>query len=160
MFKNQYSQTTNLPATAQYFKEEVIQEILNIPAEKPDIERIQKILVWPEIDDMKIIPTEKGISNEGQVLSGLKLLVKLHLKQKVLYVADRCTQSVHAAHFDNIKNLFIIIPETIDGESTCALFAKGNLRVVPYIETVQFRMLDERCIHKCVVVLVNMEVIK
>ncbi|MGL5675364.1 MAG: hypothetical protein ACRDDX_03030 [Cellulosilyticaceae bacterium] len=160
MFKYDYSPSTTLPCCAEYFKEAVIQEIITLPQEKPDIERVQKIMVWPEIEEMKLIPTEKGVSNEGQILTGLKLLVKLRLKQKILYVADRCTQSLHAAHFDNITNLFIIVPETINCESTCALFAKGQLRVVPYVETVQFRMLDGRCIHKCVSVFVNMEVMK
>lgn len=160
MFKYDYSPSTTLPACANYFKEAVIQEIINIPSEKPDIERIQKIMVWPEIEDMKLITTEKGVSNEGQILTGLKLLVKLRLKQKILYVADRCTQSLHAAHFDNITNLFIIVPEYIGSDATCTLFAKGQLRVTPYIETVQFRMINERCVHKCVSVFLNMEVIK
>lgn len=160
MFKYDYSPTSTLPCYANYFKESIIQEIIMLPEEKPNIERIQTIMVWPEIEDMKLIPTEKGISNEGQILTGLKLLVKLSLKQKLLYVADRCTQSLHATHFDNMTNLFIIVPEVIDCEPTCALFAKGQLRVIPYIETVQFRLLDPRCIHKCVSVFVNMEVMK
>ncbi|MGL4343572.1 MAG: hypothetical protein ACRCTE_00090 [Cellulosilyticaceae bacterium] len=160
MFKYDYSPSTSMPSCAQFFKDTVVEEIISIPCEKPDMERIQKIMVWPEIEDMKLICTEKGISNEGQILTGLKLLVKLRLKQKILYVADRCTQSLHAAHFDNITNLFIIVPECIDGEATCTLFAKGQLRVVPYIETVQYRMLDSRSIHKCVAVFINMEVIK
>ncbi|MGL5675378.1 MAG: hypothetical protein ACRDDX_03100 [Cellulosilyticaceae bacterium] len=160
MFKYDYSPSSTLPCYAEYFKDTVIQEILTLPSEKPDIERIQNIMVWPQIEDIKLIPTEKGVSNEGQVLTGLKLLVKLRLKQKVLYVADRCTQSLHAAHFDNITNLFIVVPETINCESICTLFAKGQLRVIPYIETVQFRMLDSRTIYKCVSVFVNMEVLK
>lgn len=149
------SSSNLMPDNIKYFKEEIISEILEIPVQKPDMEIIKDILVWPEVVSTKLIETEVGKSNEGQYLSGYKLVVEIKLNQKVIYVADEKTQSVHGAHFENMKSMFIIIPEEIGGESACDLFRADKLQVVPYVESIKFRMLDNRRIHKCVMLLVN-----
>lgn len=150
-FRPDYSPNQTLPEEVSYFKEEIINEILSIPCQKPDMERLLKTLVDVTVEDKKLIKTEKGLSNEGQALTGYKLVVKLRIKEKITYVADECTQSVHAAHYETIKNLFIIVPEVIDGENVCNLIKKGRLSITPYVECVESRMLDCRTIHKCVV---------
>lgn len=155
MFQDNYSPNLTLPENAEYFKEELIKELLVIPDAKPDIENILDILVWVDVIEYKLITTEKGTANSGQNLSGLKLVVKIRLKEKVMYVADRCTQSVHAAHYETIKSLFIILPEKIDGMDTCKLVKRKQLKVIPYVEAVCFRKLNERCIQKCVMLLVE-----
>ncbi|MGL4990671.1 MAG: hypothetical protein ACRCYE_05120 [Sarcina sp.] len=156
-FRTDYSPNQSMPKEMEYFKEEIINEILTIPEQKPDMERLLKTLVDVTVEDKKLIKTEKGLSNEGQILTGYKLIVKLRIKEKVTYVADHCTQSVHAAHYETIKNLFIIIPETIDGEDVCVLLKRGKLKVTPYLECVESRMLDERTIHKCVMLIVDVK---
>lgn len=157
MFNQNYSPSQALPLTAKYFKEEVINEILEIPEEKPDMERVLDAIVWPEIESYKLIETEKGLSNEGQNLSGLKLLVKLRLKEKITYVANYCSQPVHAAHFESVKTMFVVLPEVIDNQKTCILLKKGKLAITPYIECVEVRMLNERLLQKCVMVFLNVE---
>ncbi|WP_373601621.1 hypothetical protein, partial [Paraclostridium bifermentans] len=137
MLNQNHSPSQTLPLEAKYFKEEIINEILEIPKEKPDIENILNTLVWPEIESFKIIETEKGISNEGQNLTGFKLLVKVKLNEKITYVADHCSQPVHAAHFESVKTMFVVLPEMIDGEKTCVLLNKGKLSIMPYIECVE-----------------------
>ncbi|MGL5066533.1 MAG: hypothetical protein ACRC6T_01720 [Sarcina sp.] len=156
-FRSDFSPNQSIPEYSKYFKEEIINEILAIPCQKPDMERLLKTLVDVTVEDKKLIKTEKGLSNEGQILTGYKLVVKLRIKEKITYVADHCTQSVHAAHFETIKNLFIIIPEEIDGEDICKIFKKGRLSITPYVECVESRMLDERTIHKCVMLLVDVK---
>ncbi|MEF9934297.1 MAG: hypothetical protein RR539_05475 [Clostridium sp.] len=156
-FRQDYSPNQSLPQNVKYFKEEIINEILTIPDQKPDMERVLKALVSVNVESIKLIETEKGISNEGQNLTGYKLIVKLRIKEKLTYVADRCTQPVHAAHYENVKSLFVILPETIDGERTCDLIKRNKLNVVPYVECVEARMLDERHVHKCVMLFVNVE---
>ncbi|MGL4990547.1 MAG: hypothetical protein ACRC57_05160 [Sarcina sp.] len=156
-FRSDYSPNQNMPEEVKYFKEEIINEILVIPSQKPDMERFLKALVDITVEDKKLIKTEKGLSNEGQILTGYKLIIKLRIKEKITYVADECTQSVHAAHFETIKNLFIIMPEKIDDEDVCKLLKRGKLSVTPYVECVESRMLDERTIHKCVMFLVEVK---
>ncbi|WP_024615452.1 hypothetical protein [Clostridium sp. Ade.TY] len=156
-FRSDYSPNQSLPEEVKYFKEEIINEVLTLPDKKPNMERMLKPLVSISVEDKKLIKTEKGLSNEGQNLTGWKLVVKLRIKEKITYVADRCTQSVHAAHYETIQNLFIILPEKIDGELVCDLFKKSKLSITPYVECVEARMLDNRSIHKCVMLLVDVK---
>lgn len=147
-----------LPKESSYFKEDMVCEILSIPAQKPDMERVLDVMVWPEIVDMKLVETPKGRSFEGQYLSGAKLVVELNLKEKVTYVANEPTQSAHAAHYETLKSLFVILPETVNGKKTCDLFRANRVTVTPYIEDVCARMLDSRTIHKCVMVFLDVKI--
>lgn len=121
------------------------------------MERLLNTLVSVSVESTKLIRTEKGLSNEGQNLSGYKLLVKLRLREKVMYVADRCTQPVHASHYEDIQNFFVILPETIDNVTVCDLYKYGKLLVTPYVECVETRMLDPRHVHKCVMLLIDVK---
>ena len=147
-----------LPETALYFKEDIVTEILAIPPQKPNIERVLDILVWPEVENIKLIDTPVGMSNEGQFLSGLKLIVEVRLKEKVTYVADEPTQSVHAAHYETLTSMFVILPTEIDGRDTCDLVRSNRINITPYIEAVNFRALDCRHIHKCVMIFLNVNI--
>lgn len=144
-----------VPEKAKYFKEEAINEVLVIPPEKPNIERILDVLVWSQVENIKLVETEVGYSVEGQRLSGYKVVIELRIKEKITYVADEVSQSVHAAHFESLKSTFVVIPKEIDGIPTCNLVRAGKLNVTPYIEFVQTRLLDCRKIHKCVMIFVD-----
>ncbi|AOR23340.1 hypothetical protein [Clostridium taeniosporum] len=146
-----------LPTTAKYFKEEIFSEILTIPEQKPDMERILKVLVSPEIVDINLVETEVGYSNEGQNLTGYKLVVELNIKEKITYVANEKTQSVHAAHFENMKSIFVVIPKEINGQDVCELVRANRISVTPYIEAAKATMLDCRRIHKCVMLFVDVK---
>ncbi|MDK2802375.1 MAG: DUF3794 domain-containing protein [Oscillospiraceae bacterium] len=154
-FKNQSSYSTKLPKTSSYFKEETVSETLTIPSQKPDMERILDIMVWAEIENYKLIETEIGKSYEGQNLTGYKLIVEVSLKEKVTYVADRPEQSVHAAHFETLKSMFIILPKEINGKNICNLVDSKAISVTPYIEAVHAKMINARTLHKCVLLLVD-----
>lgn len=155
-----YTPTMQMPETVKYFKEELICELLPIPSQKPDMERILNVMVWPEIKKLTIVETQKGVSNEGQQLGGIKLIAEVLLKEKLKYVADRPEQPVHAVHYDTLKSIFIILPEQIDGVKVCELLKLGKLKVVPYIEAVYSRMLDKRNAHKCVMMLLDVKINK
>lgn len=143
------------PIDPKYFKEEAICEVLTIPCEKPDMERILDIKVWPEIESIRSVETQEGFSIEGQRLSGVKLVVEVRLKEKVTYVADEITQTVHAAHYETLKSMFVIVPPRINEKEVCNLIKTERLNVVPYVEDVDWRMLDCRKIHKCVMLFLN-----
>lgn len=155
---NSCSQSTILPKNVLYFKEELVTEILTIPPQKPDMERILDIMVWPEIVNIKLIDTQVGKSNEGQYLSGAKLVIEVNLKEKVTYVACEPTQSVHAAHYETMKSIFVVVPTIVGGRDICDLVRADRVQVVPYIEATKFRMLDTRNIHKCVLLLLDVTI--
>lgn len=148
----------SLPDTAKYFKEEIVCEILSIPRQKPDMERLLNVMVWPEVVNVNLVETPKGRSFEGQYLSGVKLVVEINLKEKITYVANEPTQSAHAAHYETLKSMFVVLPEVVDGKEICDLLRTGRLAITPYVEEVCARMLDTRTIHKCVMLFLDVKI--
>lgn len=160
MFKSNYTPNLELPREVKFFKEELVCELLPIPEEKPEMERVLDVMVWPEVKRIDVVKTEKGQSNEGQQLGGVKLIVEILLKEKLMYVANRCDQPVHAVHYDTLKSIFVILPEEIDGRKVCELIRLNKIQVIPYIEKVYARMLDDRNVHKCVLLLADVKINK
>ena len=154
-----YTVQNALPQISKYFKEVSLCEIFELPPQKPDIKTILDILVWPEIEDISVVDTIKGTSYEGQKLSGTKLIVNIRLKQKIIYVADNDEQSVHAAHFEELKSVFIIVPDVVNGRNICELAKFDKINVIPFIESVYKRKLNSRSIHKCVLLILDAKIL-
>lgn len=157
IFRGMCTPTNVLPKNTKYFKEEEVTEILTIPCQKPDMENLLSVIVSPEIENIRLIDTEVGKSNEGQVLTGKKLVIELRIREKITYVADEITQSVHAAHYETLKSFFVIVPEEIDGKDVCDLIRANRVTVTPFVETVQTRMLDKRNIFKCLLIFIDVK---
>lgn len=136
-----------LPHHMTSFKQFTVQENLTIPIAKPDIEQIVRVMAEASITSTKIIKTPVGISLEGQKLTGWKLIVEGILHQKIEYVADEPTQSVHAAHFKIPFSTFIVLP--------CSIKNDMVETVVPYIEDIYVKQLDKRHIFKNITLLLD-----
>ncbi|WP_461204785.1 DUF3794 domain-containing protein [Clostridium sp. DL1XJH146] len=121
-------------------KEFNVQETLDIPSAKPDIEQIVKIKSELVITNTKVIKTPVGVSLDEQILTGWKVIVEGELRQTVQYVADETTQPVHGAHFDVPISIFIVLPPDFN-EETC-------VNVEGYIEDIYAEMLNKRQIFK------------
>lgn len=136
-----------LPDNPVNFKQLSIQETLSIPTAKPDVEQIVSVVAEINIKNTSVINTPTGTSTEGQKLTGKKLIVEGVISQKVEYVADEPTQSVHAAHFSVPFSTFIVLPET---------FELGTMvEVIGYIEDIFVQLLDKRTIFKNVTILLD-----
>lgn len=137
----------DLPTEMESFKQLTVQENLTIPAAKPDIEQIIRVMAEASITSTKIIETPIGKSIEGQILTGRKIIIEGMLNQKIEYVADEPTQSVHAAHFKIPFSTFIVLPENFDVGTV--------VTIVPYIEDIFAKQLDKRNIFKNVTFLLH-----
>ncbi|MFI3174033.1 MAG: hypothetical protein R3Y53_02380 [Bacillota bacterium] len=155
---NQNFQGSTLPTDSAIFKQEIINEVQALNEKNPPMERLLGTVISVDIDGIEFIETEVGISNEGQKLTGTKLLVKLRLQEKTTYVGDHKTQPVHAEYFESRRNFFVILPEKIDGLDFCEY--QDRLIVTPYIEDVETRMLDDRHLQKCIMIFIDVRVSK
>lgn len=136
-----------LPDKPTSFKQLTVQENLTIPSVKPDVEQIVRVLAEVKIITTRVIKTPVSVSAEGQILTGWKLVVEGELLQKLEYVADEPTQSVHAAHFRVPFSTYIVLPED---------FSEGSIvAVTPYIEDIYIQQLDKRHLFKNVVLFIN-----
>lgn len=140
-------ESSQLPTHMTAFKQFTVQENLTIPDAKPDIEQIVRVMAEASITSTKIIKTPTGTSLEGQNLTGWKLIVEGILHQKIEYVADEPTQSVHAAHFKIPFSTFIVLP--------CSITTDMLATVVPYIEDIYAKQLDKRHIFKNITLLLD-----
>lgn len=93
-----------------------------------------------EIIDLNLIETICGVSYEGKILTGKKLIVNGFLKQFVEYVALNSEQSVHAAEFNIPFSTFIIVPKNFVLNKT--------VNIQTYIEDIFYQLLDKRTIFK------------
>lgn len=154
----------DLPENPVYFTEIAIPETVVIPDAKPDMENLVSVAVDAEILSTRLVETAVGTSNEGQILTGYKLIVEVKLRQKIKYIADEPTQSVHAAHFEKVvSSIFVVVPTdvTIDGVTYTIqeLFEQGRLVVTPYIEDIYGVQRDKRTIFKNIVILLDVKVV-
>lgn len=137
----------NLPLNPLHFKQLSVQETLTIPAEKPDAEQIVTVSAEVVITGTTVIRTPVGTSQEGQILTGYKLVVEGKVCQQIEYVADEPTQSVHAAHFVIPFSTYIVLP---------ADFVPGTpVTVTGYIEDIFVELLCKRTIFKNVTILLD-----
>ena len=146
-----------------YFTEVAIPETVTIPDVKPNMEELLSVMVDAKIVSLRIIKTPKGTSQEGQTLSGRKLSIELQLNQKIKYIADEPTQSVHAAHFQyNVNSIWVVVPEKLmyKGHEVPieTLLLQGKLIVTPYIEDIYGEQLDKRTVFKNITILINVVV--
>jgi len=145
-----------LPENPLYFAQISIPEILTIPDQKPDMEQLVSVTVKPEIVAFHLIDTPCVKSYEGQLLSGKKLIIELNLKEIINYVADKPSQSTHAAHFEKtLKSVFVIVPKEITGIPIETLLKQNKLVVTPYIEDIFAMQRDERTVFKNITLLID-----
>lgn len=137
-----------LQSTAS-FKQITIQESMILPAAKPNIEQIVRVMAEVVIIDVKVIQTPSGNSMEGQKLTGYKAVVEGEIIQKIEYVASDTVQSVHGAHFNVLFSNFIVLPPD---------FKFGTpVTVTPYIEDIYAMQMSPRNVFKNVTILLVAE---
>lgn len=145
------------PAEIDYFKEESINKIFSLPKDKPCIESVCDVLIYPKVISKKLIRTETGFSNEGQKLTGFKLVVELAIEVKVTYVSDEPTQSIYAVHYETLKSMFIILPEYINDRPVYDLFNASRYTINPYVEHSYTKLLNDRDVQVCILMLLDVK---
>ncbi|MBW6410128.1 DUF7507 domain-containing protein [Clostridium weizhouense] len=128
------------------FKQLSIEKNIIIPSQKPDIEEINK--VDGDIDIIKCYVIETPIlkSNEGQILTGYKLIIHGILNEVIEYTAVNCEQSVHSAHYSMPFSTFIVLPEN---------YCPGNEDITTEIEDIYFNRLNSRTLFTNATILIK-----
>lgn len=138
----------NLPPPLLYFTQLSVSEIIKIPESKPDMEQLLSITADIKVISLKIANTPHSTSNEGQNLSGKKLVIELLIIQKIKYVANDPTQSVHVVHFEKIVSTFVVIPKKYCNKPVELILKRNQIEVTFYIEDILGRMIDKKTIFK------------
>lgn len=139
----------------RYFSQISSREIITIPDYMPDIEKIVSVIIDPKIISVRAISTMVGESEEGQYLSGCKLVVEIELKQKILYAADTKSQSIHVVENTILQSAYIIVPKDIEGTEMKKLLKEHRFNVKIYIEDIVIKRMDARKIFKNIFLLLE-----
>ena len=134
--------------TSNLFTQFCVTENITLPKNMPDIEHIISCVVDPEIIAIKTIDTMKGLSYEGQYLSGKKTVIEFKLKQKILYAAEYCTQSVHVIENEFFQSAYIVVPCKIEGTDPCYLIKYNYLKPKIILEDIIYNQINKRIIMK------------
>lgn len=142
----------NFTEKTNAFKEFNVEELLELPCTKPDIEQIIKVKAEINIMSIKIIKTPVALSLERQNLTGWKAIIEGEVKQVVQYVADEPYQRVHGAHFSIPFSTFIVLPPD---------FEEGDsFDIDVYIEDIFAEKVDNRKMFKNVTILIVGKIIE
>lgn len=98
-------------STYQYFKQFNKDQIICIPAQKPDMEQIVKVWAETSLINQTIVKTPVGTSLEGQTMTGYKLFVTGEIKVKYQYVSCYAEQSVHTAEGKAAFCEYVVLPQ-------------------------------------------------
>lgn len=141
--------SSDIPKSTDVFKQLFVEDTFCLPDAKPDIEQIVKVIADIEIKHTKVIKTPKGVSMEGQVLTGWKLVIEGCVKLKIQYVADEPEQPVHGAHVNIPFSTYVVLPEN---------FIVGTpVPVFGYIEDIFSMQVSPRCIFNNITLLITAE---
>lgn len=139
----------------KYFSQICTEELIEVPCSHPDIEQVVSVVVDCEVVSLKAIDTMKGISYEGQHMSGKKLAVEIKLRQKILYVAEKDTQSIHIMENNFFQSAYIVIPCLIEGTDPAFLIKHKILQCRIDVEDVFVKNIDKRKVFKNLCLLVS-----
>ncbi|GFP74492.1 SPOCS domain-containing protein [Clostridium fungisolvens] len=154
--ENSFSTSPNFDKI-KYFSQFSIEDFIDVPCSRPNLEQIISVIVEPEIISIKFINTMKGCSIEGQHLSGKKAVLGIKFKQKLLYIADEADYSVHGLQNEFITSAYVVVPELIEGTSPDFLLSHSLLKPFVEIEDTITRKLDNRKIYESLVVQVGLD---
>lgn len=145
-------------STNEYFKEEHAKQCICISSDKPDIDEIIDIFVHPEIISTKLLETKDGLSNEGQKLTGYKLLVQVKLNEKITYISNDNTQNICVVYYEVLKSIFIILPKSENGKSISDMYKFSRIVVSPTIEDCNARKLNCRTLDANTLILLQAKI--
>ncbi len=135
------------PSYSDTFKQLHIQKVSCINSSLPDIHKILRVSSKTEILNSKIINTSKGISSEGQILTGNQLIVNGDIVQNLEYITNDSNTSVQATQFIIPFSTYIILDKEYIYDS--------KLKVVPYIEDIYVEQISKRKIFTSIMMILD-----
>ncbi|MEG0857413.1 MAG: hypothetical protein RSG52_13140 [Terrisporobacter sp.] len=118
------------------FKSISIDNYFEIESGQFDIFEINDVKASAVATSYHIVKTPRSTSNEGQILSGYKLIVQGTVTQSLEYVSDYFNQGLKTSTFESIFSSYIILPKNFPIHS--------KLEVEPIIEDVYYYKIDSR----------------
>ena len=160
MFVEYIGVSQNLPNEISFFKEELVTTTFKLKEELKDVLKIISVSVDVEIKSMKLINTDVRTSNEGQRLSGKKLLVETNFKFRIKYLSDSKEKYLYLLKSSMSKVIYVVLPREYENYKIEDIARKKAIGVKIYIEDIFSKPRSNREIYIRNLVLVDVFVKK
>lgn len=133
-FINYIGVSNNLPVNISYFKEELFTLICEKKPNAKNIETIISSSIDCTISSISLLDTPIRTSNEGNKLSGKKLIVELDISYGIKYTSDLKEKFLYLLNTCTKKIIYVVVPTEINGVPIEDLLRKKKIGVKPFIE--------------------------
>ena len=144
------SQNSNVVSTSvgpNSFKQFMVSSKLPIPCSQHGVCEIINKYVDVEITNTEVIDTIRGISCEGENLTGKKVVVNGTLMERIEYIELCSDKSIKVAEYNIHFNTFIVLPENFN--------ELNNVKVDSFIEDIDMRLIDPMTLYQSVSLLLE-----
>ena len=133
------------------FKQITVESYLNIEVSKPEVESINKINGDIKIGNYHTVKTAETISNEGQYLTGYKLVINGDIEVVIEYTENNLSRRVHSAKYIIPFSTFIILPRGYNLGS--------KIEVEGILENLYHKLIDGRVLFVNIATIINAKVV-
>lgn len=147
MFVEYIGLSENLPNEISFFKEELVNTTVKLKEELNDILKIISVSVDYEIRSMKLVNTAVRTSNEGQRLSGKKLLVEINFKFRIKYLSNSKEKYLYLIKSGLNKVIYVVLPREYENYKIEEIARKKAIGVKVHIEDIFSKIRNEREIY-------------
>ena len=141
----------------KYFKEDIISSVITIPYENQDILNIIDIVTDAKIESYKFLEFKRAISNEGNIITGYKMVVEVLIREKISYNSQNNKNSMCIFFNEELKGFSVALPAEYNGKEINSLIRSKRFLITPYIEKSINRKINNRKIHNSMLVLVDIK---
>lgn len=136
-----------IPSNIKDFKYVYTSRILNLPTDRPEIKRILRLTAKAIVNSKKVVYTPKSQSKDGQILTGIKLIVQGNLMLSLEYLPDSRSGFPITIDFTNPFTTYIVLNEDFDCNS--------DIVIDIYVQNFYFKHVSKRIIATNTLLLVN-----
>ncbi|WP_055070116.1 hypothetical protein [Clostridium massiliamazoniense] len=132
-----------------YFKEDIISELIPLSSNKPNVSDILDFFISPEIIDYKIINTIESVSEDGTNFTGINLAIYLRLKENFIYSSNLKGNPVHIFNYTSYKTASIILPKQIKCYPIEDLVKFNKIQIFTSLRNHHIRLINQREFFTC-----------
>lgn len=145
----------NLPTNIKYFKEEIFGITVQKSKSNVDIHKIISVSIDCKINSIKLVNTQVRTSNEGQKLTGKKLLVELNFIYRIKYISTSKEKYLYILKENATKVIYVVLPQYIDDTRIEDIIRKKKVKIDTYIEDLYAECRSYEQVYLRTLVLVN-----
>ena len=147
--------SSDLPVNIKYFKEELFSSIIQRTDEVKDINKIISVSATCSANPIKLVNTKSSTSNEGQTLTGKKLLIELNLDYRIKYTSSSLEKYIYILKSNMTKVMYIVMPTIINDTTIEELVRRKKVVIEPIIEDIYASRRDSDTIYVRTLLLLN-----